>query len=330
VELVDRYLKTVKQFLPQSQQEDIVHELSDDMHSQIENKEAEVGRPLAETELARILEQYGHPYMLAGKYQAHDRSFSFGRQIIGPTLFPLYVKVLAINLTISLLVVFGIVTVQSLAGHSVNMTSFMWLGSHLLLQFSIVTVIFSGVQWKLKRSASHWNPLHPERLYEPSPESANRVSRFESIAQLISLIALLVGIESVARSSSITADLREVGLKLGPVWQHVHIVLLGLIGIGILQGIANLIRPDWIGLNRAVRVAGGIIWVGLTVYLLVAGNWIMPISETSLASEKLRVGLDTFNRWFFWSVLVTVLVSATTIGADTYRVIWRARGRSAR
>ena len=45
MELVQRYLQAVKFLLPRAQQDDIVKELSEDIRSQMEDKEAELARP---------------------------------------------------------------------------------------------------------------------------------------------------------------------------------------------------------------------------------------------------------------------------------------------
>jgi hypothetical protein len=87
MELLDRYLHAVKKFLPKEQQDDIVAELSDDLRSQMEDREAELGRPLTEAEQEAVLKAHGHPVIVAGRYRQDRRSVAFGRQLIGPVLF---------------------------------------------------------------------------------------------------------------------------------------------------------------------------------------------------------------------------------------------------
>ena len=45
MEMIDRYLQAVKFALPQAQRDDIIKELRDSILSQIEEKEATLGRP---------------------------------------------------------------------------------------------------------------------------------------------------------------------------------------------------------------------------------------------------------------------------------------------
>ena len=48
MELVDRYLKAVRFWLPKTRQEDILAELSEGIRAQIDEKEAELGRKLTD------------------------------------------------------------------------------------------------------------------------------------------------------------------------------------------------------------------------------------------------------------------------------------------
>ena len=101
MELVDRYLKAIRSYLPYVQRDDIIRELSENLRSQIEDKEEELGRPLNDAEIEALLKAHGHPLIVAGRYRQDERSFAFGRQLIGPVLFPFYMKVLAFNLGIT-------------------------------------------------------------------------------------------------------------------------------------------------------------------------------------------------------------------------------------
>src|SRR5918995_1856727 len=97
MDMLDRYLQAVKFFLPGEQQDDIVRELSENLIARMEDREAELGRPLDEAEKAAILREHGHPMLVAGRYRRPQH-------LIGPTLFPLYVFALKMGLGVALLV----------------------------------------------------------------------------------------------------------------------------------------------------------------------------------------------------------------------------------
>ena len=86
MELVDRYLQAVRFWVP-TPQEDLLTELGEDLRSQIEAKETQLGRSLNEAEVSAILKTCGSPMIVAGRIGPR-------RHLIGPTLYPIYAFVL--------------------------------------------------------------------------------------------------------------------------------------------------------------------------------------------------------------------------------------------
>ena len=97
MDLIERYLHAVKGHLPLKQQDDVIAELAEDLRSRLDDREAELGRPLDEDEVVAILKQLGHPAHLAARYGSWQ-------QLIGPALFPMYVHILKFALGLALLV----------------------------------------------------------------------------------------------------------------------------------------------------------------------------------------------------------------------------------
>ena len=94
MELIDRYLQSVKWMLPRKQQDDVIRELSDEILSQVEEKESALGRPLTEDEQVALLKQLGHPMLLASRYSKQ-------RYLIDPTIFAIYWMVLRLVLAVT-------------------------------------------------------------------------------------------------------------------------------------------------------------------------------------------------------------------------------------
>src|SRR5690242_9880776 len=101
MELVDSYLKAVRRYLPRGQRADIVAELSVELRSQIEDKQAELGRELTDVEQMEIFKRQGDPMAVAMKYRRQGRSLTVGWELIGPELFPAFLILLGCNLTIA-------------------------------------------------------------------------------------------------------------------------------------------------------------------------------------------------------------------------------------
>src|SRR5271169_862724 len=111
MELVDRYLQAVKLALPKGNQDDIIQELNDSILSQIEEKEAGLGRRLNEDELVEVLRKMGSPEKLASRYREQQG-------LIGPTVLPIYWKVLKAALGLVFLVNVIAAIVTAAAGRS--------------------------------------------------------------------------------------------------------------------------------------------------------------------------------------------------------------------
>src|SRR5271167_216782 len=97
MELVDRYLQALKLALPKRNQDDIIQELNDSLLSQVEEKEAALGRPLNEDEVVELLKKMGSPAKLASRYREQQG-------LIAPTVMPIYWKVLKAALGLAFLV----------------------------------------------------------------------------------------------------------------------------------------------------------------------------------------------------------------------------------
>src|SRR5271170_5032519 len=97
MDLLDRYLQAVKKHLPWQRQDDILAELRANLESQLEDKEAELGRPLTKDEAEAWLKQIGPPIQVAARYQPQQ-------YLIGPAIFPTYWFVLRTALLWALII----------------------------------------------------------------------------------------------------------------------------------------------------------------------------------------------------------------------------------
>ena len=133
--LLNRYLQAVARLLPKARRDDIIAELRANIVSQMEDREAGLGRSLTEDEQAEILRHHGNPTLVAGRYREGNLGLAFGVQLIGPELFPFYRNILLLNMGITLLILFPV----SLIGRAVFPSIFF----PLVMQVTIITLIFS-------------------------------------------------------------------------------------------------------------------------------------------------------------------------------------------
>jgi hypothetical protein len=88
---LDHYLEDVKKYLPWQGQDDILAELRTNLEAQLEDKEAELGRPLSAGEMEAWIKRLGPPMQMAARYQPQQ-------YLIGPAIFPIYWFVLRLAL----------------------------------------------------------------------------------------------------------------------------------------------------------------------------------------------------------------------------------------
>jgi len=264
MELLDRYLKAVRSYLPAAQKDDIVRELSEDIHAKIEDKQAELGRPLTDADIEGILKAYGHPLLVAGRYRQDERSVAFGKQLIGPLLFPFYMRVLQFNLGVTSVILFFIYAVLFISrGQPYSLLSslpsvFFW---QLLIQFAVVTAIFTAVDKHLAKHPDRWDPRKPGHAYYahlPEVAETGQVSRMESISTIIGLSIWLVWLRVMQCSPFFILGPEAAYVKFAPVWHDLYTPVVLLAFVCMAQAGINFVRPDWVRLRSYTRLAMGV------------------------------------------------------------------------
>jgi hypothetical protein len=81
MDLLERYLQAVGQYLPPATREDVLAELRVNLQAEMDERAAENESPLTESEAAAILKAHGRPVLVAARYLPP-------RYLIGPELFP--------------------------------------------------------------------------------------------------------------------------------------------------------------------------------------------------------------------------------------------------
>jgi hypothetical protein len=295
MELLDRYLHSVKRYLPEAQQDDIAHELEENIRAQMEDRETELGRRLTEAETEALLQQHGAPILVAARYRPAGHGLAFGRQLIGPILFPYYVKVLALNMGISAAIVAAVAIAMALPPQQ----AFYTLLQPVIWQFVVVTAIFCAVEIHVAKSPQNWLAISPvsgkARLQVRPAISAPRNSRLEALCELISLAVFF----NLLRAVSHILPAKIVS-HFSPIWHQLYVLLLVLTAAGMVQAAICLIFPAWTRFRAWARVACGVGWLAVLGFVLVAAN---------------------VNRIFFWNLIVALVVSVGIVLLDVRRLV---------
>jgi hypothetical protein len=321
MQIVDRYLESVKSCLPAAQADDIVKELSENISSQIEDKEGELGRPLTEAEVEAILRQHGHPLVVASRYRQEQRNVSFGRQIIGPALFPFYIRVLKFNLGLTSVVLLVIFAALFASGQLIGTFPQVFL-YQLLIQFAIVTLIFWLVDQHFTKFPDRWDPRKPYGVHRPAmtlPEDGPRISRAKPLSQLIALAVSLFWLRAVQHSQFLIFGPAAAFLSLSPAWSRFYIPIVALILLGMIHAGINAIRPDWVRFHWLMSIVTRVGELLLCYFLIRAGSLVVSVNASGPV-DYARVA-QIVNQIFYYGIWFTAVISIMRLANDIRQLI---------
>ncbi len=324
MELINRYLHAVKFWLPKAQQDDIIAELSEDIRSQIEDRETELGRKLSEAEVAALLKQLGRPVFVANRYLPQQH-------LIGPVLFPIYLFVLkrvmlfylapSMLIWISLMVFSPLYRALHSGGSFMGAMESLW-GAFWLTAFisigvvTLVFAIFERTQAK-SRFMEEWDPRKLPAVCDP-----RRIPRSSSIAELVTWILLIIWWMSAVGFRTVF-EFPGARITLAPEWRYfVGGFLFEALIIIAVSGV-NLFRPRWTPLRAGFRLAADLIGSALWCWLLNSAI-LVEIIVPNVPAAKTQEITNAINLWMARAVPVAVIVGVILLLVNVRR-IFRAR-----
>lgn len=341
MELLDRYLQAVKKHLPRQRQDDIIAELRANLESQLEDKEAGLGRPLTQGETEDWLRQIGPPMLVAARYQPQQ-------YLIGPAVFPIYWYVLrtaffwaAIIYTIvsAVLIALGTPTAASVAQALVRLPGI------LVTVAAWVTLVFAAIEFATTRYpekcpaipglSAKWSPSELPPLEKPAPDAGLR-SFAHAVAEVVFGVLLLVWLLLIPQYPFLlfgpgAAYLRYSPFTLAPVWVQFYwwVVALNVLQLG--WRCLNLWRGSWQqpqhGQHIAVKAFG---LIPLALLLTARDHALVALKHPAL--DQLRHGgtVNTIDQVTHGALLVVGAIAVLQLAWDIGRAIRDAyRKRSA-
>jgi hypothetical protein len=257
--LTGKYLDAIGGYLPPDQPEDILAELAADIRSEMEDREAELGRPLTAEEVETILKRHGHPMLVAGRYLPRQ-------YLIGPSTFPFYWFTLKTALWIAALVYVVVAVsvpfVRGMVQAAANAApgevtvagawSFLLIGALVLLAvFGAVTAVFAALEsipgfspagnWTVKSLSSAARPPRAKPRWE-----------------------WMVGFVATGLFAGCWLAMPDFPWNLGPAgrylmpgaaWASIRLAMILLLLAAMVEAGVQLARPQWTRFCTAVHVA---------------------------------------------------------------------------
>jgi hypothetical protein len=327
MELLDRYLQAVKFWLPKEQKHDIIAELSEDLHSQIEDKEVELGRKLNEAEVEAILKQRGRPVLVANRYQPQQF-------LIGPVLFPIYTFVLKIVALFYLLpwvlVWIGMMTYSPTyrAEHRGWLMSAgqawasLWTVTFIVM--GVVTIVFAVLE-QVQAKNHFMEKWDPRKL--PPVRNPNQIKRSSSILEIVAIAVFGIGWWLTYFSSLQILNYPGIRITLTPAWWYFFWGFLVLNLANIALSSVNLARPYWTVRRATLKLVIDAVGSGLFCWLmkanLIAEFWVRDVTAERAAEITTAINAAMARYAPFAILVCTAIVLGNAF--RVFRVYSRAK-----
>ena len=256
MELLDRYLQAVKKHLPWQRQEDIVAELRANLESQLDEKQADLGRPLTPAEAEAWMRQLGSPVQMAAHYQPQQ-------YLIGPAIYPVYLYVLRLSSMWAIVIYILVSTITIVVGSpdaKAVADAAMRLPLILIQVAAWITLAFAALEFIAARYPekcpsiagfhAQWSPSNLPPLEPAVAAGKKRRSYAHAVTEVIFGFIFLIWLLLVPRYPYLmfgpgAAILHASRFRIAPVWLTYYWWIVGLNAIQLAWRCIDLLRGAW-------------------------------------------------------------------------------------
>ena len=154
------------------------------------------------------------------------------------------------------------------------------------------------------------------------------MSRLDSIAQFVAL-GIAIGWLRIAQASPFMIfGPAAAFIKPAPVWHQFYWPVVALALAGMVQAGVNLIRPDWVRLRSVYRVINDLGWIGILLFMLRAGNWIVLADIPGNSGESYRRTVDILNQYLGYTLIGLAVVTAYSLFRHLRLLFRESQGRA--
>lgn len=336
--LLDRYLLAVKKYLPWKRQDDILAELKANLESQLEEKEAELGRPLSAGEMQDWVKHLGPPMAMAGRYQPQQ-------YLIGPTIFPMYWWVMRLALLWCLVIYSVIKAVEIVANFptgSAVLRAVLGAPWVLLITAAWITAVFAAIEFATTHSLAKfpadivghvdWSPGSLPTAEEIGSEGKRPRSFAHAVTEVVFGFLALIWLVLIPTYPYLligpgAAYLDASPYELAPVWVLFYwcIVALNLVQVG--WRLIDLMRGAWQKSRALQHITVKTIGLVATLVLFTAAHreWVL-LKRPVVDLAHYGTAVDSMNHGIYTALLWVVAISAMVwlwqivqMGVDYYR-----------
>jgi hypothetical protein len=327
--LIDRYTNEIGRYLPRKSRADIQEEIRSTIEDILEDHSREVGKPVNDEMTAQVLKEYGSPKKVAASYLPE-------RYLIGPRIYPLFMLVLKIVLTVIGLIALirlGVDLSQAAPGiqqalKTIGQAILEFLGSALqvLGNLILVFVILERFIPDLKMEEDEdWDPSQLKQM-----PTSDQVRLWEPILTIVMTLAALV-------IFNFYPHLLGIGFVQNGAWTFIPLLseaffryLTWINAVWVLQIFLQLIllrRGGWEPLTRWLSIGIQLLGIALA-YVLLRGPSLVGLTPQALAAAPLDAHtayliILVLNQVVKFALVITILVGSIEVIRSVYRLLIR-------
>jgi len=326
MDLLERYLQAVGEYLPGRTKADTLAELRENLLAEMEGREEDLGRPLTQGEVADVLEKHGRPVLVAARYLPQQ-------YLIGPAWFPIYwftlkrsfpFVVLAYVVTQVVVWVFqggkGM-DVGAAIGHFPSVAFTFW---------SVVTLGFACFEYAQGRYfhqvdlCKGWNPndlpkIEPAR--DKRPSLAGGVA--DVIVSAVGMVWLLaIPYKPYLILGPLVGHLREMPFGLTPEWHIFYWQIISLLAVQLVLKTVMVFLHGFEGWRKGLDMVVHVIGILIIAVMVQARTYMVPGTSIGAMSMKDLAALNMAINLGFKVVLV---ISVLKLLWDIWKMISSSR-----
>jgi hypothetical protein len=306
MDLLERYLQAVGQYLPAKGKDDTLAELRANLLAEMDGRVEELGRPLDEAEVAAVLEQHGRPVIVAARYLPQH-------SLIGPGLFPLYWFTLLKSFPLVALAYAAVQMANFIFGGGTNIGAAIGHFPYVAFTFwGVVTLGFAvfefaqGRYFAQVKFAKEWNPRElPALSQQKGPSFANRV------ADLIVNALIFLWVLAVPAHPYLVlgpgGSVRGLPFGLSPEWHIFYSQIVGLLGLMLALKFVVLFTNS-VSWRKGVELATQAVSILILVVMVQARTYFAPSPSGRLPSLQILTSVNySINLGFKIALAVSIV-----------------------
>ena len=339
--LIDTYVSEVGRRLPRKDRTDIEAEIRSALQDLLDERSREMGKPIDNDMTFEVLKEYGDPEKVAASYHGE-------RYLIGPRLYPIFIKVLRVFFpAIAILAGFWamvnvsrqVAPIENISGTFVSV--FIGVVTTVISALGNLVLIFVIIEWvmrnegipskgKVQSTSREWDPRSLTRISPP-----NQIKLSDLIMEIVASFAAIV-------IFNFYPQIFSLGFKSGGLWYlgignwtfipllsqaffHYIPYLTAVWVLTIILDIVLLRMGFWNIATRIVSIGLKVIGILIAASLLVEPS-LIGVSASSLAVVGLSASSDTLGVMIFslnQLVRLVLLLIIFLSGLDIIKAIIR-------